>query len=135
MDGASVGVCHVFSSHCSLLIGVYVCVCACLRQRTCLSLSWSICFSAWDFGKLIVLKLVNIIVLYIVKRYVQLAHDVDCGTLSQELCNCPLEGMGYQFFFLMVTDLVVRGLHTCVVSFPVGLAGCRVFIYLFCLLA
>ena len=63
--------------------------------------------SAWDFGKLLCLKLVNIIVLYIVKRYVQLTKDADCGTVAPELCKCPLESMGYQFLFLILTDLLV----------------------------
>ncbi len=63
--------------------------------------------STWDFGKLLCLKLANVIILYIVKRYVQLAEKTEC-TASIELCKCPLSGMGYQFFYLIFTDLVVR---------------------------
>ncbi len=63
------------------------------------------------------LKLVNIIVLYIVKRYVRSSDEDSSCKLSPtssnpadlfELCDCPLMNMGYQFFWLMITDLVVR---------------------------
>ena len=42
--------------------------------------------SAWDFGKLLTLKLVNIIVLYIVKRYVPMAK-ASCGAVPRCSCN------------------------------------------------
>ena len=54
------------------------------RARAC-GCGGVVCFSAWDFGKLLTLKLVNIIVLYIVKRYVPMAkvgHPIDAGILA-----------------------------------------------------
>lgn len=72
---------------------------------------------AWDFGKLLTLKLVNIIVLYIVKRYVPMAKDLNNANqcTDREKCDCPLMDMGYQFFFLMVTDLVMGNFTECVI--------------------
>jgi hypothetical protein len=65
------------------------------------------CPSEWDFGKLVFLKLANIFVLYIVKRSARNNNDRNCTLENFETCECPLFGMGYQFFFLMVTDMTV----------------------------
>jgi hypothetical protein len=65
--------------------------------------------SEWDFGKLMALKLANVFVLYIVKKVVQRRADQHCDS-SLEICRCPLSSMGYQFFYLMVTDMTVSAI-------------------------
>ena len=62
-------------------------------------------FRSWDFGKLLCLKLANVFILYVVKRSVR-ASEKECAAMD-ELCVCPLNDMGYQFFFLLLTDIVV----------------------------
>ncbi len=67
--------------------------------------------SAFDFTKLIVLKLTNVFVVYIVKHYIPSSADEEkCVGVTSEQCDCPLSDMGYQFVLFMVVDMTVSGL-------------------------
>ena len=72
----------------------------------------------WDCGKLFVLKMLNLIVLYVVKQ-----ETARLNILEQSFC--PIAAAGTQFFWLIVTDVTVRGtgwLRVC----GVGLTCCGV---------
>jgi len=57
----------------------------------------------WGFSKLLLLKLTNVVVIYFVKQLV-LQNTINAGT---DECTCPLRQMGYQFFYLLVSDMTV----------------------------
>jgi hypothetical protein len=63
--------------------------------------------SNWDFGKILLLKLANIVVIYVIKERVTTTSEVACDELANPDCNCPLKAAGYQFFFLLLSDMTI----------------------------
>lgn len=72
----------------------------------------------WDTGKVFFIKIANVMSLYVVKflitaRFGEAADSTDpaanCPVYSTALddCRCPLAGMAWQFFYLIILDLTL----------------------------
>uniref|UniRef100_A0A7S1CFR8 Anoctamin transmembrane domain-containing protein n=1 Tax=Bicosoecida sp. CB-2014 TaxID=1486930 RepID=A0A7S1CFR8_9STRA len=59
-------------------------------------------YREWDTGKVFLLKLFNLVILYIVKTV-----TAQSGNNADE---CPLKALGYQFFWLIVYDLTLNNM-------------------------
>jgi hypothetical protein len=72
----------------------------------------------WDFNKLLLLKLANVVVIYLVKERVAKSDNLNvCLDPTVVDCACPLRSMGYQFFYLLITDMTVGNVGTIVMAF------------------
>lgn len=59
----------------------------------------------WDFSKILLLKLANVVVIYVIKERV--SSTVDPTSCFGPDCACTLKELGYQFLFLLLSDMTV----------------------------
>lgn len=65
-------------------------------------------YTEWDTSKVFILKIGSVLSLYITKSLLgaDRADSSDCLPADVD-CGCPLEDQGQQFFFLIITEIVV----------------------------
>jgi len=65
-------------------------------------------YTEWDTSKVFILKIGSVLSLYITKSLVGVdrTDSSNCTPLDVD-CGCPLEDQGQQFFFLILTEIVI----------------------------
>ncbi len=68
-------------------------------------------YTEWDTSKVFILKIGSVLSLYVTKSLLgaDRADSSDC-TAADVDCGCPLEDQGQQFFYLIITEIVVGNL-------------------------